>query len=495
MESVPILIVGGGPVGLAMAVELGWRGIRCLLVEQGDGTVTEAKMFATGIRTLEFCRRWGFAEKVKNWGFPPDYDLDIVFVTSLVGNELGRIEMPSVQDSKPFEQSPERFIHCLQFVFDPILAAAARSYPAVELRYRCRMTGFREEKDAVVARLDGAERGDGEVRARYLVACDGFSSSVRKALGIEMTGRAMINRSVNIMFRARGLTALHDKGEAGRYVILGPAGAWASLVPADGVERWRLMVHGRADMDPSALDPADAVRRAVGRDFEFEILTVGHWTRRRLVAERYQQGRIFLAGDAVHVMPPNGGLGMNTGIGDAVDLGWKLAAVHDGWGGPHLLACYERERRPVGVRACDEAMRNFERFAGSGAVPNINAADEAADRTRADLGRRLVEANRFAWDNPLQVHLGYSTICRRSASRTGRPRRNRRTPGSIRRRAIPAHGRRTPGSPTGAPPWICSDAGSRCCGSAPTRPPRRRSPPLRAKGACRSTPSRWTSRT
>ena len=114
MTEVPVLIVGGGPVGLALALDLGWRGVPCLVVEQGDGEVVDAKMFATGIRTVEFCRRWGIAERVKHWGFPEDFPFDNVFVTSLNGHELGRIAMPPMRDVAPFPSSPERFAHCPQ---------------------------------------------------------------------------------------------------------------------------------------------------------------------------------------------------------------------------------------------------------------------------------------------------------------------------------------------------------------------------------------------
>ena len=139
------------------------------------------------------------------------------------------------------------------------------------------------------------------------------------------------------------------------------------------------MIHGEEVDEPQSVDAAAEVRRAAGRDFDFEILSVGHWVRRRMVADRYREGRVFLAGDAVHVMPPNGGLGMNTGVGDAADLGWKLAAMHFGWGGAHLLDSYEAERRPVGIRQCDEAMRNFERYGGR---------RRGAEDSRRDAGRR-----------------------------------------------------------------------------------------------------------
>jgi 2-polyprenyl-6-methoxyphenol hydroxylase-like FAD-dependent oxidoreductase len=414
-DIIPVLIVGGGPVGLALAVDLGWRGVPCLLVEQGDGEIVDAKMFATGIRTVEFCRRWGIAGQVKNWGFPRDFPFDNVFVTSLTGHEIGRIAMPSIAQTKPFECSPEQFAHCPQFVFDPILARAAKSHPSVTLRHRCALMTFHEEDDCVVAELHDAASGKREqVRARYMVACDGFSSSVRKALGIAMRGAAFINRSVNIMLRTPDLSAIHDKGNAGRYVLIGPEGPWASLTPADA-ERWRLMIHGEEEDEPLNIDAAAEVRRAAGCNFDFEILSVGHWVRRRMVADSYARGRVFLAGDAVHVMPPNGGLGMNTGVGDAADLGWKLAAMHHGWGGAHLLDSYEAERRPVGIRQCDEAMRNFERYGGRRAVPGVLDETPEGAKVRAELGARLASGNRMAWENPLHTHLGYryegSPIC------------------------------------------------------------------------------------
>jgi 2-polyprenyl-6-methoxyphenol hydroxylase-like FAD-dependent oxidoreductase len=396
MPDIPVIIVGGGPVGLALALDLGWRGVPCLLVEQGDGEVVDAKMFATGIRTVEFCRRWGIAERVKHWGFPEDYPFDNVFVTSLNGHELGRIAMPALRDVAPFPASPEQFAHCPQFVFDPILAEAARAHPGVTLRYRCRLAAFRDDGDGVVADLVDDTTGARErVRAQYLVGCDGFASTVRKALGIEVRGVSIINRSVNVMFSVPALWKAHNKGKAGRYVIIGPEGAWASLTPADGDERWRLMIHGEPDMEPDDVDPVHEVRRAIGRDIAFKILKVGHWVRRRMVA------------DAAHVMPPNGGLGMNTGIGDAVDLGWKLAAVHHGWGGPQLLASYEIERRPVGIRQCDEAMRNFERYGSRKPVPHVTDETPEGDQVRAELGRRLSSSNALAWENPFHTHLGY----------------------------------------------------------------------------------------
>ena len=404
----PVLIVGGGPVGLALALDLGWRNVPCVLIEQGDGEVVDAKMFATGIRSVEFCRRWGVAEKVKHWGFPEDYPFDNVFVTSLDGHERGRIPMPALKDIPPFEVSPEGYAHCPQFVFDPILAAEVRKYPGVTLRYHARLAAFRDDGDGIVAEVVDEKTGvREEIRAQYLVGCDGVGSTVRKQLGFEMHGTGMINHSFNVMFRAPALWEHHDKGKAGRYVIVGDEGSWASLTPADGKDLWRLMIHGELDTDPASVDPAHELRRAIGASTPFEIVKFGHWIRRHLVADHYAQGRMLLAGDAVHVMPPNGGLGMNTGLGDSVDLGWKLTAVYQGWGGAHLLESYEAERRPVGIRQCDEAMENFTRYGSRKPVPHVTDETPEGARVRAELGQRLSSANSQAWENPLNTHLGY----------------------------------------------------------------------------------------
>jgi hypothetical protein len=278
----------------------------------------------------------------------------------------------------------------------------------VTLRYHTQLESFRDTGEEVVAQVLDHKSGERyEVRADYLVGCDGIGSTVRKQLGIEMHGTGMINHSFNVMFRAHNLWDMHNKGKAGRYVIVGPEGAWASLTPADGKDLWRLMIHGELDTDPASIDPAAEVRRAIGRDAPVEIVRYSHWIRRHLVADRYGHGRVVLAGDAVHVMPPNGGLGMNTGLGDSVDLGWKLAAVHDGWGGDELIASYEAERRPVGIRQCDEAMTNFQRYGSRKPVPHVTDETPEGEAIRAELGRRLSSANSQAWENPLNTHLGY----------------------------------------------------------------------------------------
>jgi len=407
---VPVLIVGGGPVGLLLAAELGSRGIRCLLIEQDrpEERTKFSRIMQIGVRTMEFVRRLGAIERVKNWGFPPDFPLDNVFVTSLSGYELARFKMYSLGSIGPNSYSPEHQWHCPQSIFDPILQALAASFPSVTLRYRCRVDGIEEHDERVMARLTDRASGETEtIEADYLVGCDGSSSTVRECLGIAMQGEWLIDRSLNIEFRTPCLSRLHDKGDAGRYICIGPEGTWSTTMAVDGKELWRILLYSKTE-DVATIDAGAIVRRLLGKDFDFTIASVTSWSRRALNAERYRGGRVFLAGDAAHSHPPNGGFGMNTGAADAADLGWKLAAVLQGWAAPGLLDSYEIERRPVCQRAIDEAMAELHRLREETRYPEIDAATEAGAETRRALGERLKSAFAgsrvwYRWG----IHLGY----------------------------------------------------------------------------------------
>jgi 2-polyprenyl-6-methoxyphenol hydroxylase-like FAD-dependent oxidoreductase len=353
MKRTPVLIVGGGPVGLALAGELGWRGVACMLVEQGDGSIVTPKMNEVNVRTMEFCRRWGIADQVHNCPFPRDHARDAVFVTSLTGYELGRIPRPAVAGASPEPWSPMRLQTCSQMWFDPILRAFAQAAPSVRLRYRTSLEAFEDTGDGVVAELVDVETGARErVTADYLVGCDGAMSAIRGELGIGLTGQGVLGHPLHLFFRAPDLLKRCGKAEGTFFLAIDRDGLWANIRVVDPANAmWRLMVldtDGR--QTPDSVDKDALIRRAVGRPFDVEWLGISIWTRRSLVAERYAKGRVFLAGDAVHQLSPTGALGMNTGIGDVVDLGWKLAAVAQGWGGPNLLASYDRERQPIGMR-------------------------------------------------------------------------------------------------------------------------------------------------
>ena len=402
-----MLVVGGGPIGLATAADLGRRGVETLLVEKRPDRLDSAKMIQVSVRTMEFCRQLGIADEIWNWGFPHDHDMTSAFVTTLHGYALGRVPLPTLAEARHEPESPERDIHCPQTWFDPILQRYVRRFEHVGLRYECELVSFEQDADGVTAVLHNRTSGAREtIRADYLVAADGYASTVRAALGIGMRGQPFLDLAMSVYVRIPNLLATHDKGDAYRYVFIGPDGTWGVLTTIDGYDLYRLQLIGSSEIDVRAIDVEAALRRGIGDDVPFTIEDISYWERKMMVADRFSDGRVFLAGDASHAHPPNGGLGMNTGIGDAFDLGWKLAALVQGWGGPVLLDSYDIERRPACARAAEESLRNYYRLTGGTRFPEIEETTAAGAHVRAELGARLVAENEKAW-HPLGVHLGY----------------------------------------------------------------------------------------
>jgi 2-polyprenyl-6-methoxyphenol hydroxylase-like FAD-dependent oxidoreductase len=276
MRDPEVLIVGAGPIGLALAADLGRRGVETLVIEKNTDEIGPAKMLEVSVRTLEFCRQRGIAERVRNWGFPLDWPLDTAFVTSMNGYELGRVPIPALGVRSDSDFSPERGRVCPQTWFDPILRDHARSFANVRIGYQARLDSFRQDVDGVTAevrdlRTDKRER----VRARYVVGCDGYTSTVRDLLGIEVRGDKHIDWSMTIYLRLPNFMGQHTKERAFRYVFVGPEGAWSFLTLVDGKDLWRLQL---VDIDQTRLEAADIdslIRRAAGR----EILTRS-WPRR-----------------------------------------------------------------------------------------------------------------------------------------------------------------------------------------------------------------------
>jgi 2-polyprenyl-6-methoxyphenol hydroxylase-like FAD-dependent oxidoreductase len=392
-RNLPVLIVGGGPVGLALAAELGWQGVRCLLIEQGDGVVKTPKMNEVNTRSMEFCRRWGIAEQVLDTPFPLDWPKDVVFMTTLSGYELGRVKRPPRQ-VRASEHSPEYTQTCSQHWFDPILQRFARSFPQVTQRYRSRFESFVETDSGIVATVIDAASGAKEtIAAHYLIGCDGAGSAVRRACGIALAGKGLLGHAVNMFFRAPRLLEICGKEPGTFFVPVDRGGVWANLRIIDPANAlWRLMVNEtQSDTRIDRVEKTAYLRRALGRDHEVEWVDINIWRRQSVLAESYGGGRVFLAGDAVHQVSPTGALGMNTGLGDAIDLGWKLAAVIQGWGGPRLLASYDRERRPVGARAVASATQFHALQSGWG--DGLDALEEASaggDELRRRIGDILV---------------------------------------------------------------------------------------------------------
>ena len=407
-----VLIVGGGPVGLALANELGWRGVRCIVAERGTSPVDFPTCESVNARTLEHFRRWGIADAVRRAGFPPDTPRNVRFMTRILGHEILCFERPSNRD---FQQqfgavTPEAGIWCPRMWFEPVMRGRLDDFASVTQLDGCQVDGFTEDEGGLTAT---ARRADGqtiEIRARYLAACDGAGSETRKRLGIELQGSFAEGHNVTVYFESAALRdALADKPGV-MMDIVNPE-CRANLSAVDGDARWRLIEHARAD---EALDPERRVRTALGRDLPFRVVGARAWAGHRVVASRMRAGRAFLVGDAAHLLWPRGGFGMNTGIGDAVDLGWKLDAVLSGWGGEALLDSYEQERRPVASRNVEEAASNRAEDAGLPIPPEIEHDDAAGRAVRAELARIIRDKRAKEW-NSMGIQLGYrydpSAIC------------------------------------------------------------------------------------
>jgi 2-polyprenyl-6-methoxyphenol hydroxylase-like FAD-dependent oxidoreductase len=410
-EHIPVLIVGAGPVGLALAGDLGWRGVPCGLIEQTDGRIEQPKMDLVGVRTMEFCRRWGIADWVRDAPYPGDYPQDCVFLTSLNGYELGRERFPGRAFEACPSQSPQKRERVPQDMFDPILKRFATSFDCVSLRYQTALVSFADGPDHVTATVRDTRTGATRtLTADYLIGADGGASMVREGAGIAMSGTHALTYTTNVLFRCADFPTLHRMGKAYRFIFIGPEGTWLTIVAVNGGDRFRMSIVGTPDkVNHSEADIAAALTRAMGRDFNYEILSVMRWVRRELVADRYGGGRVFIAGDAAHLMSPTGALGMNTGIQDAVDLGWKLEAVLAGWGGAELLRSYESERKPVALRNVAASTENLGRMLATRdrkPPPLVFADGPEADAVRAEYGAWFTEAMRHEWFMN-GFHLGY----------------------------------------------------------------------------------------
>jgi 2-polyprenyl-6-methoxyphenol hydroxylase-like FAD-dependent oxidoreductase len=412
----PVLIVGAGPVGLALAADLGWRGVPCTIIEQSDGTIYHPRATAINARSMEFMRRWGVADAVRKVAAPEGFPHTALYVTTLAGYEIARIERPHHGGNQPTTTSPERSQRCNQLWLDPILLERARGFASVDLRYRCKLDSFVEEPDRVVATVQDLASGERRtIAAQYLADCSGGHSIVRDGLGIGMRGAPYTEYNVSVFVRAPELWTHHDKGKAALIFFIDETGIWRNLVLLDGRELYRFGFRSKAYYDAPDSAPVERLfNEAMGRPVPHEVISVRRWVGRDVVADGYGTARIFLAGDAAHLNNPSGGFGLNTGLGDAVDLGWKLEAALAGWGGPALLPSYATERRPVGQRNVRQASQSHGNDRDRVSHPAINAADAAGEQTRREMGADIVRAQttQFITDG---ISLGYryegSPIC------------------------------------------------------------------------------------
>ena len=405
----PVLVVGAGPVGLALAVDLGWRGIACTLIDQGspEDRLTHPRMDNVGIRTMEIARRWGLVDAIENAGFPRDLPMSIVYTTSVLGPELERDVRPDKRARSRPAFSPSTHEICPQNFFDPVMQKAAASYAQNRLLYGRRLVALDQTANSVEAQVERLDDGSTvTIRAQYMVAADGAGSSTASLLGLSPQASKVLAYSTNIFIRCPALAERTAGQRAYRYILMAPDGVWASMVNIDGQDVWRLQVLGDAARPDWAEDEIHALlSRGLGGDLPYEVQSIVPWARRELVVGQYRHGRCFLAGDAAHQFSPTGGYGMNTGIAEAMNLSWKLAAVLAGWGGEALLDSYDRERRPVAVRNARQASENFAAMRSGPPEARLLEAGADGDAIRAAAGARLRAAMAREW-NSFGIHLG-----------------------------------------------------------------------------------------
>ncbi|WP_323039221.1 FAD-dependent monooxygenase [Gemmobacter sp.] len=397
-----VLIVGAGPSGLALAAELELRGHRCILVERNERTGVQPRAKTTNVRSMTHLRRWRLADKVRARSpLGPDFPRDVVFTTGLFDVPIHTFHDALATRPGKRDVFPEHAEFVPQYVVEGVLAdhVAARC----DLRFRTRMTGFVQDDRGVTATLTGPDGTETRLRARYLAGADGGRSRVREALGIEMQGKRDLMTFATLILRVPGLAEAPGLRRALFHWIVNPAAA-SVIGPMDRDDRWYWARPAAPDTPTEVL--MDDARRAIGPGFDPALLARDNWVVHSLLAESYRRGRVFLLGDACHLHSPFGGHGMNLGIGDAADLGWKLSAALQGWGTDTLLDSYQTERRQAHEAVIDSATRNFASLSDHFADPRLMQTGPEADAFRAATAQEI-ERRKAPEFRSLGLVLGY----------------------------------------------------------------------------------------
>ena len=410
-----VLVVGAGPVGLTLAIELGHRGVACILIEKKAAPEFLPKMERCNARTMEIFRRMGLADRIRAAGLDRLVPMDVY--VALVMNEppLLHLPYPSVAAAQAqiaactdgsMPREPYQLIS--QYTLEPLLKSVAERLPCVTVRYGHEFVSLSQDVDGATAVVRDESGRTFEVRAQYLVGCDGGSSPVRKQVGIQLRGEGNLLRLYQGLYYAPDLfdrIPIGDGPGRGRHYHIADDRA-TFLIMQDSTKHWTL--HATVD-EPAQM--AAQFERTIGVPIRFDMLSVGEWKQNLLLADHYGAGRVFLAGDAVHLVIPTGGLGMNTGVGDAIDLAWKLHGTLRGWGGPSLLASYEVERRQVGDRNVGAS-----RYASLGRRkwrsqyrPDIRDATPEGQATRENLAR-VANVEQRKTNEMIGAELGYRYV-------------------------------------------------------------------------------------
>lgn len=427
MIETPVLIAGGGPIGLLVAAEMSLRGVPCLLAEQGVEPTRFPKMDITNVRSMEHFRRLGIAEDVRRIAVPADHNFDVLYCSRHDEWELARFPYRSPAELAALSrlrndgtQPLEPYMRLAQSKLERLLREKAQSSTCVDARFGCEVVSLEQDADGVTTTIRDVATGDEQqVRSQYVCGCDGGSSVVRKALGIPLVGDFRVGTVYMVHFRSTDLELLQRFGQS--WHVQSPT---CTLIAQDDEQEWTAQMTLPPGADEDALDPRKALVEALGRDFEFEVLLASTWSPHLVTATRYGQGRVWLAGDSAHQLIPTGGYGMNTGVIDAANLSWKIAAAVEGWAGPALLDSVDAEQRPIGVRSVRGSWINMDvriqiQMAYFTRFSKVHEDSEAGVAQRREMGRLIldlgneenesfgIEMGHSYWDSPVVVQEGW----------------------------------------------------------------------------------------